>query len=222
MKRPRIGITTSYKDDTQTINHYYGRAITQAGGLPIIVPILESAEVAQDFATLLDGLLITGGPAIIKGMIGELPEDLNDTDPVRVQSDRFIFEAMRDKQLLGICYGMQFINAELGGKIYADVQAQHNGSHVHSSGRGAKEHALHFNQDSQLGQLFGSEFTVNSFHVQAIAEPAQQLTVVGTGDDGVIEAYESQDGKIIGVQFHPERMLDTTLPLFEHFVNRCR
>ena len=33
--------------------------------------------------------------------------------------------------------------------------------------------------------------------------------------DGIIEAIESADGRIIAVQFHPERMLEQAPPLFE-------
>ena len=39
--------------------------------------------------------------------------------------------------------------------------------------------------------------------------------------DGVIEAIESADGRVIGVQFHPERMLDRALPLFQDLVARA-
>ncbi len=223
MNRPRIGITTSYAEGKQLISDYYIHAIEAAGGLPLIVPMLQNAEAMHAFTSLLDGLVITGGPGIVKGLIGELPDDLPPVDPVRDATDTLAYEAMRDRPILGICYGMQFINAQMGGTIYADVQNQRDGVQVHSSGRGGTQHRLNLLPDSRLSHILGTaEMTVNTYHLQALAEVGVGLRAVGYSPDGVIEAIESDDGRMIGVQFHPERMFEQTKPLFEDFVSRCR
>ncbi len=223
MTRPRIGITTSYSDGKQTLDAHYVRAIEAAGGLPLIVPLFESPEAAREFSALLDGLVITGGPGITKGLIGELPEDLEPVDPVRDENDQRVFEAMPDKPIFGICYGMQFINAQAGGTIYADVYAQKPDVLLHSAGRGASDHTVQFEADSHIRQVLNApEIITNTYHIQAVNEIGAGLRAVGYGPDGVVEAIESHDGRLIGVQFHPERMFDRTRPLFEDFVNRCR
>lgn len=223
MTRPRIGITTSYKDGRQSVDAHYGRAIETAGGLPIIVPILESPDAAHEFASLLDGLVITGGPGITQGLVGSLPGDLEPVDPVRSQSDTLIFNAVTERPVLGICYGMQFINAQAGGTIYADVQAQKDGTLVHSSSRGGTDHTVHIDSGSRLHHIMQmQEIITNTYHVQAVLDVGAGLNAVAWGPDGVIEGIESTDGRLLGVQFHPERMLETALPLFEDFVARCR
>lgn len=221
-RQPRIGITTSYKDNRQSVDHYYIAAVEKAGGLPIIVPMLATEEAARDFADLLDGLIITGGPGITKGLTGALPDDLEPVDPVRDQSDTLMYQAMTDKPIFGICYGMQFINAQAGGTIYADLNAQHAGAGAHSSGRGGVPHPVDLQAGSHLANVLGeTRVTVNTYHIQAIAQVGPGLNVIAQGDDGIIEGIASTDGRQIGVQWHPER-LPEQLPLFESFVAQCR
>ena len=218
---PRIGITTSYADGAQSLDARYARAVEAAGGLPLIAPLFDREESARAFAAMLDGLIITGGPGITRGLIGELPRDLPAVDDARDRSDALIFQAMADRPFLGICYGMQFANAMAGGSIYGDVQAQANVA-VHSADRGAGEHDIQIAPGSRLRAIFGAErLTANSHHIQALADLGAGLRVSARAADGVIEAIESADGRVIGVQFHPERMLDRALPLFADLVARA-
>jgi len=67
---------------------------------------------------------------------------------------------------------------------------------------------------------------VNTFHHQAVAEPAPGFTVTAHAPDGTIEGFESRHHRfVIGVQWHPERMVDHHTrhrPLFERFVASAR
>lgn len=222
MTRPRIGITTSYENGRQMLDHAYIRAIETAGALPIIVPMLATAEAVASFSELLDGLMISGGPGITRGLLGPLPDDLPAVDPLRDRADNLIYEALHDRPVLGICYGMQFINARCGGTIYGDLTAERGDSIAHSSLRGGREHSLHIERDSLLyDSLQTGQTVVNTHHIQALAEVGAGLRPVAFGPDGVVEAVESADGRLLGVQFHPERMLEQMLPLFQAFVARC-
>lgn len=221
----RIGITTSFNEGEQRLNHAYVTAVERAGGLPLIVPMLELDDSVDNFVHLLHGLVVTGGPAITDGLIGDLPDDINETDPIRVQSDKRILRAFLDqrKPILGICYGMQLLNATAGGSIYADVQATHGGALSHSEKRGADNHGIVLEETSHLHRVLKKQqIDVNTRHIQAVADIGSSFRVAARAPDGVVEAIESEDGTVLGVQFHPERMGDEMLPIFRHLVSTAQ
>lgn len=222
--RPCIGITTSFENDAQSLRRAYVLAIERAGGVPLLLPMGETHDTVDAMIDLIDGLIVPGGPAVTEGLIGTLPDDLGTLDPARAASDRHYIEACWDagRPILGICYGMQRVNALAGGTIYADVERQHDGALVHSQKRGATSHDVHLRETSRLhAALTTDTLEVNTRHVQAIASLGDGFTVAATAPDGVVEAIEHESAQILGVQFHPERMGERMLPLFRNFVQHA-
>tara|TARA_B100001250_G_scaffold412110_1_gene442478 strand:- start:11523 stop:12215 length:693 start_codon:yes stop_codon:yes gene_type:complete len=215
MRKPLIGITTSIIDNNQELSLNFVDAITEAGGIPLIIASARDClDVYGEIACKIDALVITGGPGINQGLVGKLPEDLPPVCERRWESDVAIFNSVmvRKRPILGICYGMQFINAQMGGTIYADIQEQLSVS-PHSPKRNNGrliEHAVDLQKETFLAELIGKRrLEVNSFHIQAIKEVGAGLYVNSYSNDGLIEGIEGEEGRLLGLQFHPESMKDS-------------
>ena len=215
-----IGITTSFNDGEQRLDAAYVEAVAAAGGIPVVLPMPVSEAVARRIVAGIDALVITGGPAIEEGLVGSLPDDLAPTDPVRRAADVRYLALAEDAELpiLGICYGMQLLNAVAGGQIFGDVERQ-NGVLAHSPKRGAEMHDIDIMPGSTLHRLLGCDrLSVNTRHIQALHSVGHGYQVTARSPDGVIEAIERADGRALGVQFHPEKLGAAMHPLFRHLV----
>ena len=227
MARPLIGITTSLTETSQTLQRCYVDAIEQTGGAPVIVAQTADPTAQRPLLEVLDGLVITGGPGITEGLVGRLPDDLPAVDLHRWKSDCVAFDLLREKRrpMLGICYGMQFINARLGGTLFADVQAQLGvGAHSPKRTQGVNiMHDVSVETGSLLADLVGSSsIPANSFHLQAVENVGEGLRVNARAADGLIEGIEEEGGRLLGVQFHPEAMLGSAWDsLFAHLVRQA-
>lgn len=220
----RIGITTSYDGDEQRLRLAYVQAVERAGGLPLPLPMIEDDDAVSSLVALLDGLIVTGGPAITDGLVGTLPDDIDPTEPLRLRTDQRVLAACRaaQKPVLGICYGMQLINAMDGGTIYADVERQMKDAAAHSQKRDATSHPVHLIEGTHLHRILNrTKLSVNTRHLQALASVGDGLRVSARAPDGVIEAIENEDGSVMGLQFHPERMGQVMQPLFQYLVRQA-
>lgn len=232
MSGPIIGITTSLETDEkgknprQILGHSYIEAVEHAGGCPLILPMTERPETLSPTLCLLDGLIITGGPGIIDGLIGQLPEDLPPVAPERNRADLWAFEGAQQREIpiLGICYGMQFVNARFGGTLYGDVQKQRRvGAHSPSRNNSQEvRHGIVLEEGTHLERRVEQVVEVNSHHLQAVEKVGTGLRVNARSTDGLIEGIETEDGRILGVQFHPERLAGTVWDtIFVYLIERA-
>ena len=226
---PVIGITGNYNQETCTLAEGYYQSVLKAGGIPFIIPPFYETDCLGELLDRLDGIIFSGGGDINPLLLGEEPiKELHGITPERDQQELLLARLAYDRQIpmLGICKGIQVINAALGGTNYQDIHTQMEGiriKHSQDQDRRYPSHQVSLTKGSLLEKFFGEELAVNSFHHQACKEAAPGMKVTAMSTDGVIEAIESTEFKsIMGVQWHPEtyilRNSTEMLPIFEWLV----
>jgi putative glutamine amidotransferase len=227
-EKPLIGITTAYNQERTTLSvpAAYVDAISANGGIPVLLPAIESQEAIQRYVQALDGLVLIGGRDIPPSLYGQTPHETVTIIPERrVSFDRaLIAQWMASKKpILGVCLGMQFTNVVLGGTMVQDIPSQIGTSVTHRKAY----HAVTIDPNSRLADILESETaTVYSSHHQAVDTLGTGLMPVAQADDGVIEALERTDGGLgLFIQWHPEVMADRypnhTNAIYGHLVQLC-
>lgn len=233
LKKPVIGITAAHcTEELKTFpRHYYVESIRDAGGIPLLVPPLQTTEEAGDILQLISGLVLTGGGDISPKYLGEAPRrGIGAGFPERDFSEILLarLALQRDFPLLGICRGIQVLAVAAGGGVYQDIFSQYSGSMPHSQTipRQYSWHDVAIVKDSMLFKLLNkTEISVNSLHHQAVARVPEGFIQCAAATDGIIEGIEKSGAKFcLGVQWHPESMLETEFHsrvLFKGFVEAC-
>ena len=222
--RPLIGISANTADIDLTLRRVYCDQIVRAGGVPMVLPPVDDAEVLINMLEGIDGLVLTGGADYNPLWYGEQPEkELHTINSTRDLPELLLTRLAFNRQIpiLGICRGVQTMAIALGGNLVQDLKTPLK--HGQDAPRSEATHSVTITEGSTLYALYGQETFVNSFHHQAVKDCGSHLHVVATAPDGVIEAVESTEQKaLMGVQWHPEWMGGEGLKLFEWLTQRSR
>ncbi|RRD39127.1 gamma-glutamyl-gamma-aminobutyrate hydrolase family protein [Leptotrichia sp. OH3620_COT-345] len=240
-RKPIIGISGNILTTTDGVfagyprayvNHAYVESVIKAGGIPFIIPFNTNAEVTKEQMKVVDGLILSGGHDVFPQLFGEEPkQNIGETFLDRDNFDILLLKTAVElkKPVLGICRGHQVINVAFGGSLYQDLSYNSDFYIKHSqlSKWDRPTHTIDVKKESFLGEIFGNEGLVNSFHHQVVNKVADNFKVTARSKDGAIEALESisENRFIVGIQWHPESMIHTdknSVILFEKFINRVK
>ena len=199
VKKPVILVSTGRSDHPmstrRTVSELYGDALRRAGLLSAAMLGGDAGQLAAQF----DGLLLSGGGDLSPLLFAQEPNPrAGKPDRRRDQEELGLCAAFcaQRKPILGICRGIQVLNVYFGGDL---IQ--------HMDGHDGTCHSVQIMPDSALSHLCGETCMVNSYHHQAIGRLGAGLRTTARAADGTIEAVEHDTLPILGVQWHPERMV---------------
>ena len=120
--------------------------------------------------------------------------------------------APAQRPVLGICRGAQLLNVAATGTLIQHLPNVTDQLHWVRSRDQEEVHPVDLEPESQLATIMGgTRLGVNTIHHQAIARVGEGWRAVAWAPDGVVEAIERVDGApLIGVQWHPESLIDRT------------
>ncbi|MFI3302928.1 MAG: gamma-glutamyl-gamma-aminobutyrate hydrolase family protein [Rikenellaceae bacterium] len=211
-KKPIIGVIPLWDSDKNSIWMLpgYMDAVRESGGVPIIFPLVASRGDIEQVCGVCDGFLLTGGHDVDPILYGESKsEKCGEPNKERDALEREVFDyAMRnDIPVLGICRGIQLINALCGGTLYQDIPSELDSiSHQMIPPYDQVWHKVRIVEGTPLRDIIGSkEIGVNSYHHQAIKSLAPSLIATAIAEDGLIEGvYMPHKRFLHAVQWHPE------------------
>ena len=172
----RVVVDPPHSTRRDCLDQVWAKFLLHCGLLPIPVP--NSVEAALQICENVNGIVLTGGNDLV-ACGGDAPErDETETALLNLAEQRGL-------PVLGVCRGMQVILHRFGSrlqKVQGHVTPRHQ---ISIDGRSAE---------------------VNSFHNFGATEVHCPLQTWAIASDGVIEAVRHENGRILGVMWHPERV----------------
>ena len=190
------GTISGTRSAQRTASVLYGAALSHVGLTGVLYTGGDPAVLAQMFDWLLLSVgwdlspALYGCPTLYKETSCDIDRDFEELALIRAF-------CTNQKPILGICRGIQAINVFFGGTLFQDILGHRNTSHLVGTVPG-----------TYTASLTGNFFKTNSYHHQAIDQLGQDLDAAAySKDDGIVEAIEHRTLPILGVQWHPERMI---------------
>ena len=218
--RPVIGITTylvpaawgAWTMEAALVPADYVRAVSAAGGAPVLVPPGASLPETLD---AIDGLVFSGGSDLDPELYEAEPHP--ETSGVIRERDDFELELMRaalerDVPMLAICRGSQVLNVALGGDLEQHVPDR-IGTDLHKEVNGVfADHDVDVLAGTRLASILDDRQDVKSHHHQGFGRLGSGLREAARAPDGTVEALEDPARRFtVGVLWHPEAGEDTAL-----------
>jgi putative glutamine amidotransferase len=217
-------------------NALYVDSVVRHGATAVALDATASASERGAAFASMDGLLLTGGADLDPARYDQPSRGSRDVEPERdeLEAAAWAVAESRGVPVLGICRGLQAMNAFGGGRLLQDVDGHQGPGWGHGP---ALTHPVRLVPGSRMARILspantgGGVMTVNSYHHQGVRledlAPGYAASAFAASPAGdLVEAFESTSGPLrLAVQCHPERTESTPRSferLFAFFVDACR
>jgi putative glutamine amidotransferase len=222
MKRPAVLVVTRRTVRKDKYIDYVGEfhlgLLVRLKTLPVMVPVVEGARAClPGYVANMRGLLLVEGEDIEPKHFKAVRENykhLEKTHPLKdeIEIELICCALRRNLPIFGICRGSQLLNVVCGGTLYGDVRKEKKSrlKHIDFAHYDSYRHPISILAGSPLENWYlRKTLRVNSYHHQGIRELAPRFQPMAYSKDGLIEGYyDPKKDFVVGLQFHPERMLE--------------
>ena len=191
----------------------YVRAVTSAGGVPLLVPPVGDA--VDEVLDLVDGLIFPDGPDLSPSLYGAAPSANTSGERLaRDVAEVVLMSAALHRRIpiLGIGRGTEVLNVVRGGTLLRDLPGAAPSVMHHGVPGELTVHAVRIEAGSTIWTRLGEKADVPSSHHQAPLKLGKSLWAVAWADDGTVEAIEDLAADFtVGVMWHAEETPDLAL-----------
>lgn len=211
--RKVIGLVPLYDKERQSywMLPGYMKMLEAAGAVPLMLPLTADPAVLDSFLEICGAFLLTGGQDVAPSVYHAAKQPwCGECCEMRDEMEQYLLRRAveLDKSVLGICRGVQFMNACCGGTLYQDLETEHPSATCHrmQPPYSAVAHSVTLPEGTPLRRILGKErIGVNSCHHQAIKDLSPDFRATAVSEDGLVEGiYMPGRRFVLGVQWHPE------------------
>ena len=233
-EKPLIGVTPLLDKDRASywMLPGYFKGLLSGGAVPVMLPMSSDPTVLLPVLSALDGVLFTGGQDVSPMLYNEPKSpQCGEISEERDRMESLLLKLSMEKGLpiLGICRGIQLINAVLGGTLWQDLPTEKPSELEHHMAPPYDRavHEVTLLEGTPLFELLKHQaIGVNSYHHQAIKKLGRGLSAMAVSSDGLVEAVYKPDYRFLwAVQWHPEFSFEKdpkSLKIFEAFQDACK
>ena len=143
------------------------------------------------------GIILSGGP-----------NSVNFKQSLKPSKGIFLLKV----PILGICYGMQFLTKEFGGKVVGSSKKEFGDSKFKIKGASKLFKGININIEHKVWMS----------HSDKVSSVPTKFTKIGESTNSKIAAFENKNANIFGIQFHPE-VTHTSIgkKILKNFIKIC-